>query len=146
VVTAQATKVNGGLQTSVPAVLTWTPHTGEWSVSRSGRPAYCDATLSSQDAAAWRQCLSGLTGEDGSLSPLLEIGRFVGIPSVWLFIGTEAKLQAYMTQEGNTLSGSPASSEQSLEPPADNPYPFKRRVESHLPSAGIIRSSPYSPR
>jgi len=24
--------------------------------------------------------------------------------------------------------------------------PFKRRVKSHLPSAGIIRSSPYSPR
>jgi hypothetical protein len=24
-------------------------------------------------------------------------------------------------------------------------YTFKRRVESHLPSTGIIRSSPYSP-
>jgi hypothetical protein len=24
--------------------------------------------------------------------------------------------------------------------------PFKRGVKSHLPSAGIIRSSPYSPR
>ena len=23
---------------------------------------------------------------------------------------------------------------------------FKRRIKSHLPSAGIIRSSPYSPR
>jgi len=27
-----------------------------------------------------------------------------------------------------------------------NINPFKRRVKSHLPSAGIIRSSPYSPR
>ena len=27
----------------------------------------------------------------------------------------------------------------------DDTYPFKRRVKSHLPSADIIRSSPYSP-
>ena len=25
-------------------------------------------------------------------------------------------------------------------------YPFKRRIKSNLPIAGIIRSSPYSPR
>jgi len=25
-------------------------------------------------------------------------------------------------------------------------YPFKRWIKSHLPFAGIIRSSPYSPR
>ena len=29
---------------------------------------------------------------------------------------------------------------------AKNVLTFKRRIKSHLPSAGIIRSSPYSPR
>ena len=37
-------------------------------------------------------------------------------------------------------------SAESVYSPEDPNLNFKRRIKSHLPFAGIIRSSPYSPR
>jgi hypothetical protein len=61
-------------------------------------------------------------------------------------------IQYYTLRQAQSLlqNGSSTQCDQELPPSNESilsfPYPFKRRIKSHLPFSGIIRSSPYSPR